>query len=133
MRLREDDELISSALNTQRPLAKQRDPAANDAVADPQTKEGDQYPGDGDADDGNDQRAINHQPEQREPEGADLPAEVTFQPGAIDIATLQVIEQDGTKRGQAKDETTGNGRRRGNADENGDGVQAIDEMRQMDQ
>ena len=35
VRLREDDELISSALNTQRPLAKQRDPAANNAVADP--------------------------------------------------------------------------------------------------
>ena len=92
-----------------------------------------QYPGERNADDGNDEQAVEHHAEEGEPEGADLPAEMAFQPGAVDVATLQVVEKDGNQRRQAEDEATGDSRRRRDTDDNGNGMQAVDDVGQLHQ
>ena len=58
---------------------------------------------------------------------------MAFQPGAVDVATLQVIEEDSDQRGQAENETAGHRRRRGHANQHGNGMQAVDEMGELNQ
>src|SRR5512145_1523969 len=123
----------TSERSADRTHSEQRGPAAKYPVSDPAAENDDDGPGHRDADDRDHQQAIDYQPQQGEPEGADLPAKMRFQPGAGDVAALQVIEKHRAQRGQAENETAGDGRRRGDADQHGDGVQAVDEMGELDQ
>src|SRR6185295_5259341 len=78
------------SLRIHRPAVAQRQPAADDPVDEPEADDAERQPRDQDADaEGRDDKEhAERDPEQAEPERAYLPAEVRFQPGAADLATL---------------------------------------------
>src|SRR5512135_3125586 len=66
------------------------EPTFDDAINDP-AEIGKQY---NEADQYESGHCANHRPQQTEPEGAYLPAEMAFQPGSCDIVLFHVVDDD---------------------------------------
>src|SRR3990167_5545269 len=75
----------------------QVEPALDDAIDDP-AEIGKQ---DGPADQDDEGGCANNGPQQPEPEGAYLPAEMAFQPGARDLFLFKVVDDDAGDRRDA--------------------------------
>src|SRR2546421_10362245 len=110
----------------------QPEPAAGDAVDEPEADDAERDPRDEDADAerGDDEQHAQPDPERAEPERADLPAEVRLEPRAAHLAPLRVIEDDGDDRRPAEEKGAHDGGGGDDADEQADGVERIDDMRQ---
>src|SRR6267378_8537579 len=68
-----------------------------------------------------------------EPERADLPAEVPLEPRAAHLAPLRVIQDDGDDRGPAEEKGAHDGGGGDDADEQADGVERVDHVRQSNE
>src|SRR5439155_1058637 len=99
----------------------------------PDGADGDPRDEDADAERGDDEQHAQPDPQRAEPERADLPAEVRLEPRAAHLAPLRVIDDDGDDGGPAEEEGAHDGDGGDDADEEADGVQAVDDVRQPDQ
>jgi hypothetical protein len=84
----------------------QSDPAANDAIHEPESDHTDREPHEEEADPQgrDDERPAEGDPEQSKPERANLPAKMRFKPGPASLAPLDVVQNDGDDRRPAGEE-----------------------------
>ena len=113
----------------QRFAPRQRKPAARDAIRHPGSDQQQKRHREHDAKNRCRQQQRDAAPEQRPPEGADLPAEVRLEQSPGRVRALQIIQHDRDDRGPAGDEGGDYEHRRGQAGEHGDRVQGIDHVR----
>ena len=88
------------------PSIAKRDPAANDAIDEPESDQTDREPHEEKADPKcrDDEGPAEGDPEQSEPERSNLPAKVRFKPGPADLAPLDVVQNDRNDRRPAGEE-----------------------------
>src|SRR5207244_12385536 len=110
-------------------------PAARDPIDEPEPDGAERDPRDEDADAerGDDEQHAQPDPERAEPERADLPAEVRLEPRAAHLAPLRVIEDDGDDRRPAEEKGAHDGGSGDDADEQADGVERVDDVRQSNE
>lgn len=115
-------------LDVHRPPAAQRHPASDDAIDEPHSGQQNRQPRDNDANperQHDEERAERH-PEQPEPERANLPPEVGFEPGAAGIGALHVVQNDGNDRRPPGQKGADNGRGAKDSGQEAERVQPID-------
>src|SRR5215469_14248446 len=88
----EGAEEAANRLSVHRPAIAQRQPASHDPVDRPDAGGEEDGQRDGYAHQRDEQRAADHAPEQREPERADLPAEVRLEERAARLRSLHVVD-----------------------------------------
>src|SRR2546427_4209778 len=100
----------------------QAQPAAPDAVDQPERERDQDWTTYHCTDQREYQYPADERPQQCEPERADLPAVVRSRPGAARVAALHVVQDYGHQRGDTANEAANDGRRTNDADDNGEGM-----------
>src|SRR5437773_11522348 len=83
-----------------RPAIDEREPAARDAVDEPESHHAQREPGDEnpDAEGHHDEQKTQRHPQETEPERANLPAEVRLEPRPARLAALHVVQDHANDR-----------------------------------
>src|SRR6267142_1246859 len=127
--------MIRISLVVRRPAVHQAQPAARDAVDEPdaERRDGQRDGEQAEAERGEDEGRAQREPEHAEPERTDLPAEVRLEPRPAHVAAVDVVEDHRDDRRPADEEGAHHGGRADDAGDEAGRVQRVDDVGQPPQ